>query len=104
MISQVADGVDSELLGTIAPHHQCIGVIEPKGLGHADADFAKGTLDLLNVDLLTEFQYFLRDRAGVLRIGVDLSPAQCLPKNDGAAHSLSMLCRDTGIDQRLPCD
>src|SRR5438132_8947618 len=90
MFLQIAHRADSELLRSIAPHHQRISVVEPERLGHTNADFAQCVLDLLNTELLIGFQDLLRDRAGVFGIDVDLSSLQRFPKNDRPAHSLPM--------------
>jgi len=104
MFLQIAYRADSELLRTIAPHHQRVSVVEAKRLGHTNANFAQCVLDLLNPDLLIGFQDFLRDRAGVFGINVDLPSPQCFPKNDCSAHPLSMFCWNTAVGQFSLCD
>src|ERR1700740_3587510 len=104
MFLQIAYRADSELLRTIAPHHQCVSVVEAKRLGHTNANFAQCVFDLLNSELLIGFQDFLCDRTGVFGIDVDLSSPPCFPKNERPAHSLSMSCWNAAVGQFSLCD
>src|SRR6266478_4414531 len=104
MFLQIAYRADSELLRTIAPHHQRVSVVEAKWLSHTNANFAQCVFDLLNSELLIGFQDFLCDRTGVFGIDVDLSSPQCFPKNDRPAHSLSMFCWNAAVGQFSLCN
>ena len=100
MLLQIADRSNTELARAIAPHDQGIRVVKPERLGHADCHFTKSVRDLRNSYFIAAFQDLLDDRAGVLRISVDLSAAQRFPKNDRPAHALPVLGRNSGVTQR----
>src|SRR6266550_2917311 len=77
MLSQIADGANSEALRFAASHDQRVSVVEPKGLCHANTEFS--------------------ERVSNFRIGINLSALERLPENDCAAHSLTMLRCNSGI-------
>src|SRR6266496_3644730 len=97
MLSQIADGANSEALRLAASHDQRVSVIEPKGLCHANTEFFERVSNFMKRKLLTIFQNFLRDCSRVFRIGINLSALERLPENDCASHSLAMVRCNSGI-------
>src|SRR6202045_182475 len=99
MIFQVRDCAKTKLLCAVSQHHECVSVVESKRFGHADAGSSELIRDLLERQFIASFQNFLRNRAGVLRINIDLSATERLPKNDRAAHSLPVFNGNSGVTQ-----
>src|SRR5213075_2438361 len=104
MLSQIADGANSEALRFAASHHQRVSVVEPEGLRHDNTEFPERVSNFMKRKLLSIFQNFLRDCSRVFRIGINLSALERLPENDCAAHSLTMFCCNSGIVQRASGD
>src|ERR1700675_3742706 len=97
MASQIADPANLFFLGGGPLHHERVGVIESQLAGHPDAELAELAADVSRGRSRRYFEELLADRTGVFRIETDLIAAQCLPENDGAAHSLTVFHRDSGI-------
>ena len=91
MFLQIADGSNAELVRAITPHYERVGVVETERLCHSNSCFAQLINNEVGVDRIASFQNFLRDSAGILWIGIDLSSEQRLPKNNCPAHALPML-------------
>ena len=62
--------------------------------------FASECANLVDVMVVICSKISCSDCAGVFRVGIDLSVAQRLPQNDGAAHALAMFGGNSGIDER----
>src|SRR6476620_2320249 len=90
MIFQVGDRANAKFLCAASRHHESVSVVETKRFGHTDPGLSELIGDLLKCQSIAAFQNFVRNRAGVFGINVDLPAAQRFPKNDGAAHSLAM--------------
>src|SRR6266404_4769820 len=99
MFLEVADRSNAELARASAPHHECGCVVKPERFRHADAEFMQLSDDEITVHWVASLQNFLHDRAGVFGVGIDLSAAQRLPKNDRPAHSLSVFGPSASIVQ-----
>src|SRR5205814_8178956 len=104
MISQVADTASLCLRGGAALHHERVSVIESQLSCRPHAEFG---------ELISHFGWrccrrclenLFADRAGVFRIKPDLIAVQRLPEDDGAAHSLTVFDRYSGIFDGALCD
>src|SRR5213083_676989 len=82
MLSQSADGANSEALRFAASRDERVSVVEPQGLCHANAEFSERVSNLMTRTSLTVFQNFLRDCSSVFRIRINLSAFASLPEND----------------------
>jgi hypothetical protein len=53
MLSQIADCANAQSLCFVAPHDQCVSVVEPKRLRHGNAEFSQRVSDFLKRWLMT---------------------------------------------------
>ena len=104
MPSQIADRVNAEPVCFGATHDERIGVVEAEIGRHADAEFFQRGAHRFLGKMLFRFQNFFADRAGVFRVKIDLSAPQCLPEDDGAAHSGTLLHGEAGTLELSFCD
>src|ERR1041384_5554180 len=96
MLLQIAHRANAASFCAITSHDERVSIIEAERFGHSNACFAELVRDLIERQFVAAFQNLLHDRAGVFRINVDLPAAKRLPKNDRAAHTLTMLGRNSG--------
>src|SRR5213078_360525 len=100
MTPQITNSANLFLLREVTAHHQGIGIVESQLRRHPDAELSQLVTHLAEVSG-RGFENFLRNRAGIFRIGRDLVALERLPKNDGAAHALAVLDPDSGPGERL---
>ena len=104
MRPQIADLLDPKPGRFTSPHDERVGVVEAKIARHADAELRELFSHLIFRDRLLCLENFFADRAGVFRIEIDLPAAQCLPKNDRAAHSRALFHCEMRALQHGFCD
>src|SRR5437667_11237716 len=97
MLSQIADGANSEALRFAASHHQRVSVVEPEGLRHANTEFPERVSNFMKRKLLTILQNFLRHCSRLFRIRIYLSALERLRENDCSADSMAMVRCNSGI-------
>jgi len=93
MGAQVANRLDAQRIGVGGAHAECIGVVEAerRGRGEAVAGQRIGQGVPLHVGVAEDF---LKQRAGVLGIGVDVAAAEGLPQKPGAAELFAVRHRE----------
>src|ERR1700682_5059681 len=100
MLAEIADRANAESRGFFAAHDERVGVVEAERLSDPDAELCERISNLLDRQRFVRLQNFLADRAGIFGIATDLPAAQRFPKNDRAAHSLSMFRGNAGVLER----
>src|SRR3546814_8841186 len=89
MRTQVVDAVDAERLRARLVHAQRVAVVEAQRIGHRQAALRQRRAQRVDVSA-RHLQQFLRERAGVLGIGVDPAFEQRAPEDAGAAELAPM--------------
>jgi hypothetical protein len=97
MISQIAYPANLFSLSGGARHHERVCVVKTEFASHADAEFGELLPHLGCSRGRRCLEDFFPNRAGVFRIQPDLTAPECLPKNDGAAHPLAVVGRNSRI-------
>src|SRR5438067_3040070 len=100
MIPQITDRANRFFFGGRPPHDERISVVESEFACHADAEFRKLLAHFPGANGRRSLENLFADCSRVFGIESDLLAAQRLPKNDGAAHSLTMLGGDAGVLDR----
>ena len=85
------------MVGGCPLHHERVSVVEPEFAGHAHAEFDELISHFGRRGCGRYLEDLFADGAGVFRIETDLIAVQRLPEDDGAAHSLTVFDRDSGI-------
>src|SRR5471032_1311314 len=100
MLAKIGDRVDADSRGHFAAHDERVSIVEADRLSDSHVEFCERTANLWNRQCFVGLENLLTDRAGVFGIATYLSAAQRFPKNNSAAHSLSVFRRDTRVLER----
>ena len=88
VLLQVRDRADVQAVGEVLLHAEHVGVVESKRPAHPDAEFGQSGADLRLADQHSTREQDLRDRPGVIHIGVDLADFQAVEQNAPAEVAL----------------
>ena len=96
--AQVGDAFDAQLRRLVPAHADRVGVVEAQRVGDADAQWFQPDAQGGDVGVGGHvMQQFVAQRAGVLRVGVDVALAQGLPQDAGAAEFALVHGRHAGV-------